>query len=250
MTRTAHGITALVALLLAAGCTSGGTAEPILTPAARSSAPSAAAETTRTPAAPPLALSPLPPVPPLPPAPSLTLPPPPPPPAAKPPKPPTPPRPAPLRRPVITVDGLGPYRVGTTAADLVRAGRLVRVGPGVDSACEVWYRATPPYAPALGVVQIHDGVLRSLSVNTRKYATSSGARVGMTLDDLRRIYGAGRLVRLDNPYEGPDGWSVRAGDRAVVFVFDPNNWDKIRDIVAGLRVAAEGAVTDGEYYAC
>lgn len=248
MTRTAHGITALVALLLAAGCTSGGTAEPIPTPAARSSAPSAAAETTRTPAAPPLALSPLPPVPP---APSLTLPPPPP--AAtppKPPKPPTPPRPAPLRRPVITVDGLGPYRVGTTAADLVRAGRLVRVGPGVDSACEVWYRATPPYAPALGVVQIHDGVLRSLSVNTRKYATSSGARVGMTLDDLRRIYGAGRLVRLDNPYEGPDGWSVRAGDRAVVFVFDPNNWDKIRDIVAGLRVAAEGAVTDGEYYAC
>jgi hypothetical protein len=84
-------------------------------------------------------------------------------------------------------------------------------------------------------VRVRDGNVRSIAVTTRAYATASGARVGMTQQDLHRIYGK-RLLHLDGPgVEHADGWTVRSGGRSIV---------------AGIRAGAEGAVTHGEYYPC
>jgi hypothetical protein len=149
------------------------------------------------------------------------------------------------KAPVITVDGLGPYRAWARANDLVRAGRLVRKSGG---ACDLWYAATRPYAPALSTVQVRGGRVRSIAVSTRKYATASGAKVGMTKTDLRRIYGK-RLIHLDGPAPGyGDGWAVRVGGRSVVFPTDDRH--RVTSIVAGIRADAEGAVKNGEYYPC
>jgi hypothetical protein len=243
MIRTAPGISALAALLLAAGCTSDSTpATPAASGSASgsASAPATPGSATSTPVAPAPSVS----------GPTVSRSP-----AASPSTRRAAPPPAlatatarasTARRPVVTVDGLGPYRVGADAADLVRAGRLTRQTGG--GACEVWYQATPPYAPALSTVQVRDGSVRSTAVTTRAYATASGARVGMTVADLRRIYGD-RLLHLDGPgVEFTDGWTVRHGGRSAVFPTDAR--DRVTSIVAGVRADAEGAVTNGEYYPC
>jgi hypothetical protein len=144
----------------------------------------------------------------------------------------------------ITVDGLGPYQAGARAAALVHSGYLVRRTTGV---CVVWYEPTEPYAPAVFNVQVRDGAVRSVGVSARKYTTVAGARVGMLESALKRTYGTG-LRHLNGPgTEYDDGWTIRSGGRALVFLVHN---DRVRWIVAGYRANAEGAVTNGEYYPC
>jgi hypothetical protein len=141
---------------------------------------------------------------------------------------------------VITVEGLGPYRTGASAAGLVR-----RTG---DVTCAVWYEATRPYDRALVSVRVRDGAIRSIIVRSSAYATASGARVGMAATELRRIYG-NRLQHLDGAdLNYPGGGTVRVGGRSVAFQLDERA--RVVWIGAGSRVDAESIVTDVEHYPC
>lgn len=149
---------------------------------------------------------------------------------------------------ILAAEGIGPYRIGASLADLRKRG-LVRnlvdsddCGPPYQGA-----EATGRYAGRV-VLSFESGRLTDVATGSRDLITPSGARTGMTLGDLRRIYGdRGKLVR---GYES-QAFSVRvAGTKlGIVFYFeslDTHSHPTVNAITAGEVERLEQAAIVGE----
>ncbi len=127
--------------------------------------------------------------------------------------------------PALTVDdalttaGLGEVRLGMTVGEAeVASGRLMDVAPGVEeSPC---YEVTARDLAGVRFVVI-DGRIRVIDVRDAAFATSSGARIGMTADEIRALFGE----RIDEtPIDGTSALTFVPSDTTdparVVFFTD------------------------------
>lgn len=114
---------------------------------------------------------------------------------------------------VVTSAGLGRLTIGMTSSELQRAGYLV----ANYRPCEYWVANAGLEYDGISL-DVADGALRAIYLNNATYATERGARVGMTVADLRKIYGADLLTDVKSGGGGPFAVSiVREGDRELVF---------------------------------
>jgi hypothetical protein len=122
---------------------------------------------------------------------------------------------------VLSVDGIGPYRIGSTRADLIAAGLLVPFVGGDFCGYETQYADGP--GGELIYPQFQGGRLVAIGTGSPEIRSPAGARVEMTLDELLRVYPAGELItyRVKDPIL--DEWwdatavVVRFGDRGELY---------------------------------
>ncbi|MDO5500906.1 MAG: hypothetical protein Q4F67_14620 [Propionibacteriaceae bacterium] len=119
----------------------------------------------------------------------------------------------------LEATGLGPLRIGTPMSQVLANGW----GKRVDD-CGPWWpseRLTDQgvmFNPWLGS---DDGTLREVSVQTSKIPTASGARVGMTLNQLREIYGNRLRSEIKQTSGGPSTTHfVTSGGHEIIFWFE------------------------------
>ena len=119
----------------------------------------------------------------------------------------------------LTTGGLGEVRLGMTVGEAeVASGRLMDVAPGVEeSPC---YEVTARDLAGVRFVVI-DGRIRVIDVRDAAFATSSGARIGMTADEIRALFGE----RIDEtPIDGTSALTFVPSDTTdparVVFFTD------------------------------
>jgi hypothetical protein len=123
----------------------------------------------------------------------------------------------------MSSDGLGPLVLGTPYSAILGQGLVVATPTGE---CRPW--DVSPALAADGVSVDFSGStftdrLIQVSVHTSKYATVSGARVGMTLHQIQGIYGTRLVIETKEGDGGPfEAAVVRAGGREVAFLFP---WD-------------------------
>jgi hypothetical protein len=150
---------------------------------------------------------------------------------------------------VLAANGIGPYVVGASLADLQSRGLITNVQPSFhcDDSWQGGY-ATGRYAERLWVT-FYLGRLIDVHTSSTELVTPSGARVGMTLKELQAIYGdRGKLIR---GYES-QAFSVRvAGTKlGIVFYFealDTHPIDpKVTAIAAGGYERLEDFARNGE----
>ncbi|MEO1062313.1 MAG: hypothetical protein AAFZ07_12915 [Actinomycetota bacterium] len=119
----------------------------------------------------------------------------------------------------LTTGGLGEVRLGMTVGEAeVASGRLMDLPPGVEeSPC---YEVTARDLPGVSFVVV-DGRIRVIDVRDPGFATSSGARIGMSADEIRALFGE----RIDEtPIEGSSALTFVPSDAndpaRVVFFSD------------------------------
>lgn len=119
----------------------------------------------------------------------------------------------------LTTAGLGEVRLGMTVGEAeVASGRLMDSAPGVEeSAC---YEVTARDLAGVSFVVI-DGRIRVVDVRDPAIATSSGARIGMSADEIRALFGE----RIDEtPIDGASALTFVPSDSTdparVVFFTD------------------------------
>lgn len=100
----------------------------------------------------------------------------------------------------LTLQGLGSFRVGTPVAALRRLGARRPVPPDEPGGCHYW---NVPGRPDVLLMVVRDRLVR-VDIRGGRYRTVSGARVGMTEAQVRRIYGPNLRVE-PHPYTGPEG---------------------------------------------
>ena len=99
----------------------------------------------------------------------------------------------------LTLHGIGSLRVGMPVAALRRMGATGEDYPDPDVDCSYWH--TPRW-PGLNMMVSGGRVVR-IETEDRRYRTASGARVGMTEAEIRRLYPATRVE--PHPSTGPQG---------------------------------------------
>jgi hypothetical protein len=99
----------------------------------------------------------------------------------------------------LTLRGIGTLRVGMPVAALRRMGARGEDYPDPDVDCSYW--RTPRW-PGLNMMVSGGRVVR-IETEDRRYRTASGARIGMTEAEIRRLYPAMRVE--PHPYTGPQG---------------------------------------------
>ncbi len=119
----------------------------------------------------------------------------------------------------LTTAGLGEVRLGMTVGEAeVASGRLMDLPAGVEeSPC---YEVTARDLPGVRFVVV-DGRIRVIDVRDAGFATSSGARIGMSADEIRTLFGE----RIDEtPIEGSSALTFVPSDAndpaRVVFLSD------------------------------
>jgi hypothetical protein len=146
---------------------------------------------------------------------------------------------------VFAANGIGPYAIGASMAELQSSGLITNVEPSLH--CDDSWRvaeATGRYAGQLHLT-FHLGRLTDIGTDSRELVTPSGAQVGMTLADLRDIYGSrGTLITGVN---GNQAFSVRVLDTTlgIIFFLDETN-TTTQAMTAGEIDRLEEAVTVGE----
>jgi hypothetical protein len=132
----------------------------------------------------------------------------------------------------VTLHGVGELRVGMPLAELRRMGAKeeFQSEDGVD--CSYWT------VPREDVALMVSGrrVVR-IDINNPKYRTPSGARVGMTEAEVRRIYG--RALKVEpHPYTGPEGHYLvyRAKGEPYGMIFETEPVDRKPARVVSFRV--------------
>jgi hypothetical protein len=124
---------------------------------------------------------------------------------------------------VFAANGIGPFVVGARMSELQSRGLVEDVGSSFH--CDdSWLNAsaTSPNEAQLWF-NFHFGRLTVISTSSTDLVTPSGARVGMTLTELKGIYGSrGRLIE---GWMGNQAFSVRVPDTAlgIVFYLDETN---------------------------
>jgi hypothetical protein len=99
----------------------------------------------------------------------------------------------------LTLHGIGTLRVGLPVAALRRMGARGENYPDPDIDCSYW--RTPRW-PGLAMMVSGGRVVR-IETEDRRYRTASGARIGMTEAQIRRLYPGMRVQ--PHPYTGPQG---------------------------------------------
>lgn len=100
----------------------------------------------------------------------------------------------------MTFHGIGTLRIGTPVAALRRIGATGENYPDPEIDCSYW--RTPRW-PGL-LMMVSGGRVVRIETEDRRYRTASGARVGMTEAQIRRLYGPAMRVEA-HPYTGPQG---------------------------------------------
>lgn len=124
---------------------------------------------------------------------------------------------------VLAADGIGPYVIGARLSDLQSRGLLTNIQPSFN--CEDSFQnaeATGRYADEL-TVAFNNGRLTDVGTDSTDLVTPSGARVGMLLTELQRIYGSrGTLIKGTS---GNQAFSVHVPgtDLGIVFYLDETN---------------------------
>ena len=135
---------------------------------------------------------------------------------------------------VLTVDGIGPVRIGMTmaAVEKVIGGKLEGQAIESDDICvEKVSKAGPEYL----VYMFEDGKLTRISLGEdSKFRTPRGIGIGSKATDVRRAYGP-KLVAEPHTYEEPPGefltyWTV-LNKRGISFETDKTR--TVRVIHAG-----------------
>jgi len=100
----------------------------------------------------------------------------------------------------LTLHGIGSLRIGTPVAALRRMGATGENYPDPDVDCSYWRARQWPGL----LMMVSSGRVVRLETTDRRYRTASGARVGMTEAEIRRLYGPAMRVQ-PHPYTGPEG---------------------------------------------
>ena len=120
----------------------------------------------------------------------------------------------------LTMHGIGNLRVGMPVAALRRLGATGENYPDPEIDCSYW--RTPRW-PGL-LMMVSGGRVVRIETEDRRYRTASGARIGMTEAEIRRLYGAAMRVEPHH-YTGPDGhyliYQARSEPYALLFETDP-----------------------------
>lgn len=146
---------------------------------------------------------------------------------------------------VLAADGIGPYVIGARLSDLQSRGLVTNIEPSFH--CDGSWQgagATGRYAGQL-TVTFYLGRLIDMHTDSTELVTPSGARVGMPLTELQRIYGSrGTLITGTS---GNQAFSVRVPDTAlgIVFYLDETN-RKAQSMSAGGVERLEIAAVVGE----
>ena len=122
----------------------------------------------------------------------------------------------------VTLHGIGGLRIGTPVAALRRMGARGENYPDPDVDCSYWQA---PRWPGL-MMMVSGGRVVRIETEDRRYRTASGARVGMTEAEIRRIYGSGMRVE-PHPYTGPQGhylvYRARGEPYGLIVETDPDS---------------------------
>ena len=102
--------------------------------------------------------------------------------------------------PIVTLQGVGDLRIGMSVAALRRLGARSEgeIEPG--GSCAYWHIAG---RDGLAMMVVDNRLVR-IDVQNGRYRTPSGARVGMSEAEVRRLYGPALRVQ-PHPYTGPEG---------------------------------------------
>ncbi|HEX8307002.1 MAG TPA: hypothetical protein VF645_01115 [Allosphingosinicella sp.] len=118
---------------------------------------------------------------------------------------------------VMTLNGLGPLRIGLSEAQLRARHRAVpeEAHPGPEVDCAYW---SSPFYPGVAMM-VSGGRLVRIETEDRRYRTPGGARVGLAEAELRARYGP-KLKVEPHPYMGPEGkyliFRARSGPLAMI----------------------------------
>ena len=103
---------------------------------------------------------------------------------------------------VLTLDGLGPLRIGLSEAQLRSRHRAVPEEASPDPEVDCAYWSSPLY-PGIAMM-VSGGRLVRIETEDARYRAPGGARVGLAEAELRARYGA-RIRVEEHPYMGPEG---------------------------------------------
>ncbi|RAO33905.1 hypothetical protein ONO23_02639 [Micromonospora noduli] len=118
---------------------------------------------------------------------------------------------------VLSVGGVGVYRIGASLASLIRNGHVGWTAPGCDGVVRTG--ATGSLAGVI-LLAFRDGRLVEVGTATAPPQSPAGATVGMSFDELEAIYGwRGSLIR--NDAGDAEAYLVRAGSRVELFTGHP-----------------------------
>lgn len=132
---------------------------------------------------------------------------------------------------LMTLNGLGPLRIGTPASELRTRFRAVPGEPYPDPEVDCAHWASPLY-PGLQMM-VSGGRLVRIETQDRRYRTPGGARVGLPEADLRARYGA-RMRVEPHPYMGPEGKYLIVRARREPLGLIVETWDgRARSIRVG-----------------
>ncbi|WBB81423.1 hypothetical protein O7606_08700 [Micromonospora sp. WMMD882] len=129
----------------------------------------------------------------------------------------TPPQARPAATRTLSVRGAGPYRIGRSLDGLTAAGLIDSVAPGCGDVLVAG--ATGQWAGVI-LLTFRAGRLVAVGTATRPPSSPAGAGVGMTFDDLERIYGP-RGALVHDEVTGRSAYLVRIGDRVELFSDHP-----------------------------
>lgn len=140
---------------------------------------------------------------------------------------------------VLDTDGIGPIKIGTRYEDLLSAGWIRDPSQLTNPGCTMV--ETAPRLQNRGI-NLDGGIgeyppLAAITLTTPDHPTRSGARVGMTMKELRSIYASQLTVETKNGNGGPfQAAVVRVGSRELVFYFPWGSalvdTDRIQNITA------------------
>ena len=145
---------------------------------------------------------------------------------------------------MFAADGIGPYVVGARLADLEAQGLVSNVEPSFHCDDEWEHaQATGRYAGHLHL-SFYLGRLTDVQTASDEFVTPSGARVGMSLAELRDIYGKRGILIDDN--SAFQAFSVHVpDDLGIVFFLDEAN-TTVRSMSAGEVERLDIAAVVGE----
>jgi hypothetical protein len=149
------------------------------------------------------------------------------------------PRPA-TSETAITAGGLGPYRIGVSAEDLLEDRVVGKVTASTSANC-------PGYAGAKGLkrygtptLTFFRGRLLRLTVTGDGVGTDRGVKVGTSMADARKKYPAGKALA---DWTGKNAWFATVGDYGLLF--DTRD-DRVAAIQAGMAEPMQFKHTDNQ----
>lgn len=145
---------------------------------------------------------------------------------------------------VFAADGIGPYVIGSSLADLTARGLVTGVVESELCANTKGATATGRYAGQLSLTFTGDQ-LTSIHTTSTALITPSGARVGQSLAELRTTYGSRGTVITGTLGNQAMVVRVPTSILAIVFYLDASN-TRVASMSAGNAQNLEDAARTGE----